>query len=77
MCKTGGAEGFVRDWEDMMLVLVNDQQHWLNRAAEMRALADWMQGSETASIVRRIARDYELLAIRAAARSALEKAMTQ
>ena len=49
-----------------MLVLVNDEQHWLNRAAEMRALADWMKGTETASIVRRIASDYELLAMRAA-----------
>ena len=49
-----------------MLVLVNDEQHWLNRAAEKRALADWMKGTETASIVRRIASDYELLAMRAA-----------
>jgi hypothetical protein len=56
-----------------MLVLVDDQQHWLNRATEMRALADWIQAGETATIARRIARDYELLAIRAAARSALEK----
>ena len=63
----------MRDWEDKMLVLVNDEQHWLNRAAEMRALAEWMKGTETASIVRRIASDYELLAVRAAARSAFEK----
>ena len=59
-----------------MLVLINDQQHWLNRAAEMSALADWMKAGETAAIIRRIARDYELLAIRAAARSALEQSST-
>jgi hypothetical protein len=55
-----------------MLVLVNDQQHWLTRAAEMRALADWTKGSETQAIILRIASDYELLAARAAARSALK-----
>jgi hypothetical protein len=44
-----------------MLVLVNDQQHWLNRATEMRALADWIQAGETATIARRIARDYNSL----------------
>ena len=55
-----------------MLVLVNDQQHWLARAAEMRALADWIKGSETQAIILRIASDYELLAVQAASRSALE-----
>jgi hypothetical protein len=49
-----------------MLVLVNDRQHWKGRAAEMRALADWMTASETQAIILRLASDYELLAVHAA-----------
>jgi hypothetical protein len=52
-----------------MLVLVNDHQHWKDRAAEMRALADWMTASETQAIILRLASDYELLAVHAAGRS--------
>jgi hypothetical protein len=44
---------------------VNDPKHWLDRAAEMRALSDTMQDVETKAIMLRLADDYDKLADRA------------
>ncbi len=44
---------------------VNDPKHWLDRAAEMRALSDTMQDAETKAIMLRLADDYDKLADRA------------
>ena len=40
-------------------------EHWRNRAAEVRALADAMSDQESREKLLRIAQDYERLAIRA------------
>jgi hypothetical protein len=48
---------------------VNNPGHWLERAAEMRALADAMQDAETTRSMKRLAEEYERLADRAALRS--------
>jgi hypothetical protein len=47
---------------------INDPQHWRDRAAEMRALADSMAKPETMAIMAKLAEDYEKLADRAEAR---------
>ena len=47
---------------------INNPQHWLDRAAEMRALAATMKDSETIAIMYRLADDYDKLADRAAQR---------
>ena len=47
---------------------INNPQHWLDRAAEMRALAATMKDSETSAIMYRLADDYDKLADRAAQR---------
>jgi len=44
---------------------VNDPKHWLDRAAEMRALSDTMQDAETKAIMLRLADDSDKLANRA------------
>ena len=44
---------------------VNDPKHWLDRAAEMRALSDTMQDDETKAIIIRLADDYDKLGDRA------------
>ena len=44
---------------------VNDSKHWRDRAAEMRAIADWMKNAETQAIMSRLADDYDKLADRA------------
>jgi len=43
----------------------NDPQHWRDRAAQMRALALKMAGSEAAILINDLAADYEKLAKRA------------
>ena len=43
----------------------NDPQHWRKRAAQMRALAVKMAGSEAAILINDLATDYEKLAERA------------
>jgi hypothetical protein len=45
---------------------INDPQHWRDRAAEMRALAETMNDAETIAIMNRLADDYDKLADRAA-----------
>jgi hypothetical protein len=53
----------------MPLDFVNDPRHWLDRAEEMRMLAEQMTEAEAKAIMLRLAADYELLAQRAAARA--------
>jgi hypothetical protein len=48
---------------------INDPQHWRDRAAEMRALAETMKDAETIAIMNRLADDYDRLADRAAIRN--------
>jgi hypothetical protein len=45
--------------------VVNDNKHWRDKADEMRSLALMMQHFDTASIVLRVAKDYDTLADRA------------
>jgi hypothetical protein len=47
---------------------INDPQHWRDRAAEMRALADCTAKPETVAIMAKLAEDYDKLADRAEAR---------
>jgi hypothetical protein len=46
----------------------NNPQHWYDRAAAMRTLADEMKTIETKSMMLRLADDYDRLADRAAQR---------
>jgi hypothetical protein len=48
---------------------LNDANHWRDRAAEMRAIADGYQSAEAAQTMYRLADDYEKLAERAEART--------
>jgi hypothetical protein len=48
----------------------NDPAHWQQRAEEARALAEQMSDETSRKMMLRIADDYELLAVRAAIRSA-------
>lgn len=43
----------------------NDAKHWRDRAAEMRAVADGYTDNEAASIMNRLADDYDKMADRA------------
>jgi hypothetical protein len=47
----------------------DDPQHWRDRAAQMRALAVKMAGSEAAILMNDLATDYEKLAERAEIRA--------
>ena len=47
---------------------IHDPQHWLDSAAEMRALSENMADVEARAIMLRLASDYEKLADRAEAR---------
>lgn len=46
----------------------NDSKHWRDRAAQMRALSEMMKDIDAATIMLRLADDYDMLADRAAAR---------
>ena len=48
---------------------INDPQHWRDRAAQMRALAVKMAGSEAAILMNDLAVDYDKLAERAEIRA--------
>jgi hypothetical protein len=48
---------------------VKDPKHWRERAAEMRALATQANDAETQTIMLRLAKDYDNLAVRAEIRS--------
>jgi len=48
---------------------VNDVKHWRKRAAQMRALADWMKDAETQRMMLKLANDYDKLADRAESRA--------
>ena len=50
--------------------VTGDPQHWLDRAAQMRALAITMKDPEVIILMTDLAADYEELADRAAARTA-------
>ena len=56
----------------MALPPINDSKHWLDRAAEMRALAETMRDVETKAIMLRLANDYDKLADRTARRTGHE-----
>ena len=47
-----------------------DQNHWRNRAAEVRELVDTMKHAEIIATMNRLANDYDKLADRAAQRQA-------
>jgi hypothetical protein len=49
---------------------VNDAKHWRDRAAEMRAMADWMRDPTATATMLRLANDYDKLADRAARHAA-------
>jgi hypothetical protein len=49
---------------------IDDPQHWHDRAAQMRALANVTECGETQEIMRRLADDYDKLGERAAKRLA-------
>ena len=50
--------------------ILDDSEHWLNRAGEARALADDLNDPETRRSMLRIADEYERLAERARERAA-------
>jgi hypothetical protein len=52
--------------------LLNDPEHWLERAHEMRALAKQSTDTEAMRVMLKIAQDYESLAIRAQERISSE-----
>jgi hypothetical protein len=43
---------------------VSDPKHWRDRAAQMRALSDWMKDDETKATVLKLADEYDRLAER-------------
>lgn len=43
---------------------VNDPRHWRDRAAQMRAMSDWMKDAETKATMLKLADDYDKLAER-------------
>jgi hypothetical protein len=52
----------------------NDPQHWRDRAAQMRALAVKMAGSEAAILINDLAADYEKLSRASGGQGQWEKA---
>jgi hypothetical protein len=49
--------------------LVDDPQHWRDRAAAMRALLDPLTDHQIKEVILRLAGDYDKLAVRAAERA--------
>jgi hypothetical protein len=43
---------------------VNDPRHWRDRAAQMRAMSDWMKDAETKAAMLKLAEEYDKLAER-------------
>jgi hypothetical protein len=43
---------------------INDPRHWRARAAQMRAMSDWMKDAETKATMLKLADDYDKLAER-------------
>ena len=62
---SGEAQEIVAD----ALLLHNDPDHWRQRAEQMRALANDAKDEDAKQAILRIARDYDLLAVRAEQRS--------
>jgi hypothetical protein len=60
-----------------MATLLFDGEHWRQKAAEMRAAADGTTESAEREIFRRLAADYEHLAVRADARAGMVRATSQ
>ena len=42
--------------------LLNDASHWRDRAAQIRALSDWMSDAQTRGRMLKLANDYDKLA---------------
>ena len=42
--------------------LLNDARHWRDRAAQIRALSDWMSDAQTRARILKLANDYDKLA---------------
>ena len=53
----GAEEGYV-----MSARLLNDARHWRDRAAQIRALSDWMSDAQTQAQILKLANDYDKLA---------------
>jgi aryl-alcohol dehydrogenase-like predicted oxidoreductase len=46
----------------MSVRLLNDARHWRDRAAQIRALSDWMSDAQRRARILKLANDYDKLA---------------